>query len=70
MSLGSDKFTKMINKIYDSDEILEDIIRSIFIVLPKKPGTNEYQIHQTINLSHIKPGETYYVICWDIPNLE
>lgn len=29
-----DKVSKMINKIYDSDEIQENLIRSIFIVLP------------------------------------
>lgn len=37
--LGINKFTKIVNEIYDSGEILEDI-RSIFIVITKKPGAN------------------------------
>lgn len=33
--LGINEFTKIVNEIYDSGEILEDI-RSIFIVIRKK----------------------------------
>lgn len=41
-------------KIYDSDDIPEDISRalgrSIFITSPKNPGANEYEVHRTISL--------------------
>ncbi|CAF5183930.1 unnamed protein product, partial [Rotaria magnacalcarata] len=40
--LGVDVMTKLINKIYDTGEIPEDLTKSIFIALPKKPGATEY----------------------------
>ena len=46
--------TDIINKIYETGEILEDLCRPIFIALPKEPGTVECQLHRTISLrSHI-----------------
>ena len=48
--LGVDVFTKLINKIYDTGEIPEDLTKSIFIALPKKSGTTECELHRTISL--------------------
>ena len=39
--LGIDLTTKLINAIYDSDTIPEDLCKSVFIVLPKTPGATE-----------------------------
>ena len=51
---GVSKVTDIINEIYDTGEIPEDLCRSIFIALPKKPGTVECELHRTISLrSHI-----------------
>lgn len=45
------KITKI---IYDIGEILECISSSIFIVIPKEPGTNECKLHQVVSLiSHV-----------------
>lgn len=40
-----EKITEIINKIYDNGYITEDLIRPIFIALPKKLGENEYELH-------------------------
>ena len=46
--------TDFLNAIYDSGEIPSDLSKSIFIVLPKKPGATECESHRTISLmSHI-----------------
>ncbi|XP_042883267.1 uncharacterized protein LOC122260182 [Penaeus japonicus] len=51
---GIDKMTEVINEIYDSGEIPEELSKSIFIALPKKPGAIECELHRTISLmSHI-----------------
>ena len=47
---GVSKMTDIINKIYDTCEIPVDLCRSIFIVLPKKPGAVECEQHRTISL--------------------
>ncbi|CAF5174075.1 unnamed protein product, partial [Rotaria magnacalcarata] len=41
VELGVDIMTKLINKIYDTGELPEDLTKSIFIALPKKPGATE-----------------------------
>ena len=52
--LGIDLTTKLINAIYDSGTIPEDLCKSVFTVLPKKPGATEYEFHKTISLmSHM-----------------
>lgn len=43
--LGIEKVAKMINEIYDSNEILEDFSKSVFIVVPKKLDAKEYECH-------------------------
>ena len=48
--LGVDILTKLTNKIYDTGEIPEDLSKSIFIALPKKPGATECELHRTISL--------------------
>ncbi|MGX9987587.1 reverse transcriptase domain-containing protein [Soonwooa purpurea] len=51
---GIEKLTEITNGIYNSGEIPEDLSRSIFIALPKKPGANECELHRTISLmSHM-----------------
>ena len=35
---GVEKLTEIINKIYDDGKFPEDLSKSIFITLPKKPG--------------------------------
>ena len=49
-----DTMTEIINEIYDSGTIPEDLSKSIFIALPKKPNATECELHRTI--SH-KPHE-------------
>ena len=53
---GVDKLTEVtvINKIYDDGKFPEDLSRSIFITLPKKPGAVDCDQHRTISLmSHV-----------------
>ena len=51
---GIDKLTDIVNEIYDTGVIPEDLSRSIFIALPKKPGATECELHRTISLmSHM-----------------
>lgn len=52
-----DKITEITKEIYNSADIPEDLSRSIFIAMPKKPGANERELHQTI--SHV----TKLIIC-------
>ncbi|XP_042884442.1 uncharacterized protein LOC122261026 [Penaeus japonicus] len=47
---GIDKMTEIINEIYDSGEIPEELSKSIFIALPKKPGAIEYLDGKDIRL--------------------
>ena len=44
----------LVNKIYDSGEIPNEMLKSVFIALPKKPNTLDCDQHRTISLmSHI-----------------
>lgn len=53
-NFGIDKITEVINEIYKSDNILEDVSISIFVALNKKLGVNECNLYQTISvISHI-----------------
>ncbi|GFN87735.1 hypothetical protein PoB_001424100 [Plakobranchus ocellatus] len=49
-NLGIDLTTKLLNAIYDSGEIPEDLCKSVFIVLSKTPGATECELHGTISL--------------------
>ena len=52
--VGIEVTTKLLNSIYDSGKIPEDLIKSVFIALPKTPGATECELHRTISLmSHI-----------------
>ncbi|ELU15259.1 hypothetical protein CAPTEDRAFT_65968, partial [Capitella teleta] len=52
--LGVLKLTNILNKIYDRGNIPEDLLKSVFIALPKKPGATECGQHRTISLiTHI-----------------
>jgi hypothetical protein len=44
-----DKITKLANKIYNTGYIPEEMKKSVFVVLPKKPGTVECNEHRTIS---------------------
>ena len=48
--LGIDMTTKLLNAIYDSGTIPEDLCKSVFIALPKGPGVTECELHRTISL--------------------
>ena len=37
---GIEQLTSLLNKMYNTGEIPEDLLKSSFIVLPKKPGAN------------------------------
>ena len=51
---GVEKLTEIINKIYDDGKFPEDLSKSIFITLPKKPGAVNCEQHHTISLmSHV-----------------
>ena len=51
---GVSKVTDIINEIYDTGEITEDLCSSISIGLPKKPGAVECELNRTISMmSHI-----------------
>ena len=52
--LGVDAITNLVNKIYDTGEIPEDLTKSIFIAIPKKSGITECKLRRTISLmSHV-----------------
>ena len=50
LEYGVSKVTDIINEIYENGQIPEDLCRSVFIALPKKPGTVEYELHRSISL--------------------
>ena len=51
---GVSKITEIANYIYDSEESPRQMLESVFIPLPKKPGTTECKEHRTISLmSHV-----------------
>ncbi|XP_076359035.1 uncharacterized protein LOC143251662 [Tachypleus tridentatus] len=52
--VGIQEVTKLLNAIYDTGEIPEDFKKSVFIALPKKPGTTDCEQHRIISLmSHL-----------------
>jgi len=52
--IGLDLIHQLFNKIYDSGKLPEDMLKSEFIALPKKPGATECENHRTISLmSHL-----------------
>ena len=52
--LGIHVLTKLANMIYDTGTFPDELSKSIFIAIPKKIGTTEYELHRTISLmSHV-----------------
>ncbi|XP_076348049.1 uncharacterized protein LOC143245575 [Tachypleus tridentatus] len=52
--VGIQEVTKLLNTIYDMGEIPEDLKKTVFIPLPKKPGTTDCEQHRIISLmSHL-----------------
>ena len=47
---GIKKLTTLVNNIYDTGNIPNDMLTSTFITLPKKPGTTDCECHRTISL--------------------
>ena len=47
---GVDILYDLLNEIYNTGIIPEDMFKSIFIALPKKPGATECELHRTISL--------------------
>ena len=53
-SFGPDKITDIANFLYESENVPDEMIESIFIALPKNPGTTDCKAHRTIILmSHV-----------------
>ena len=51
---GISKITILFNEIYDTGHIPKDMLKSVFIALPKKAGATECELHRTISLmSHV-----------------
>src|SRR5438552_17728198 len=49
-----DKITDIaFNDMYNSGNIPEDLSKSIFIALPKKPGATECELHRTVSLMSV-----------------
>ena len=48
--IGLEKLTELINKVYNTGNIPGDLLKSIFIAIPKKPKANECELHRTISL--------------------
>ena len=48
--LGLNMVTNLLNRIYDSGNIPDDLLKSVFIALPKSPGATECELHRTISL--------------------
>ena len=52
--IGIDFLTKLLNSIYDSGKIPKDLAKSVFISIPKIPGTMDCELYRTISLmSHL-----------------
>ena len=52
---GIKRLTTLLNNIYDTGNIPNDMLSSTFITLPKKPGTTECECHRTISLMSHTP---------------
>ena len=47
---GISKTRILLNEIYDTGHIPKDMLKSVFIALPKKAGAAECELHHTISL--------------------
>ncbi|GFO10081.1 endonuclease-reverse transcriptase [Plakobranchus ocellatus] len=47
---GINKITELLDEIYETGEIPKEMLKSIFIALPKKYGATECELHRTISL--------------------
>ena len=47
---GLEKMTRLANSIYNAGQIPEKVRESIYMLIPKKPGTTECKIHQVISV--------------------
>ena len=51
---GIIQLTTILNQIYETGNIPEDLMKSMFVTLPKRPGTIDRELHRTISLmSHV-----------------
>ena len=44
------KITSIANKIYASGQVSHDMCKSIFVIIPKIPGTLESNKHRTLSI--------------------
>ncbi|GFS03554.1 hypothetical protein ElyMa_004635000 [Elysia marginata] len=44
---GINKITELLDEIYETGEIPKEMLKSIFIALPKKDGATECELHRT-----------------------
>lgn len=49
--MGITVITDLLNDIYSTGHISPNILKSIFIALPKKPAATEYELHLTTYLT-------------------
>ena len=48
------ELTELLSKIYDTGHIPSDMLKSVFIAIPKKAGATDCELHRTISLmSHV-----------------
>jgi len=51
---GLFELTELLNKLYDTGHIPSDMLKSVFIALPKNVGATDCELHRTISLmSHV-----------------
>jgi len=51
---GLFELTELLNKLYDTGHIPSDMLKSVFIALPKKAGATDCELHRAISLmSHV-----------------
>ena len=51
---GIEQLTKFANKVYDAGKFPDELLKSIFIALPKVNGAMECDLHRTSSLmSHV-----------------
>ena len=47
---GTEKLTELFNEVYDSGHIPDDLLKSVYTTLPKKPKATKCEEHRTISL--------------------
>ena len=62
--IGIMEVAKLLSITYDTGEILHELTKSVFIAIPKQPGTTDCEEHRTISLtSHLKKVLLRVLMC-------